>query len=499
VKLARRFSTLSLVRPLFAMIFAELASPKAIREKIAVAMNRAQAIVDTAEEEDRELSDDEKSEIDKIMGLGKKGDADYQAGQLDRLQADLDRALKLEAKTNELLGRGAGGGGTGGPGGTPVPLQGGQPQDDTSTPLAARVRVSAQAAYRHASLRAYRGDLAESRAYIAGQFLLATLGQNPRAIAWCKEHGVDTTFHGAMTESSNQLGGFLVPTEMEMAIIDLRESRGVFRREARIVPMGSDTKSQPRRTGGLTAYFVGEREQITESEKGWDAINLVAKKIGVLAKYSSELSEDAVISIADDLTSEIAYAFASKEDECGFNGDGTKPYGGIVGVKNQLQAGSIYTALAGNTSFATLDMVDFESMVGMLPEYAEDNAKWYISKAGWAASMMRLIDAAGGNTSREVEGGAQREFLGYPVEVVQVMNRTLTAQTSTKGLVYFGDLRQAVSLGNRRGISIMVSDQRYFETDELGIKGTERFDINVHEDGDANNAGSIIGLSTPGE
>jgi HK97 family phage major capsid protein len=137
-------------------------------------------------------------------------------------------------------------------------------------------------------------------------------------------------------------------------------------------------------------------------------------------------------------------------------------------------------------------------MVGKLPRYAEGNAKWYISKAGYAASMMRLIDAAGGNTIATLQGGANmREFLGYPVVITQVMNSTLTAQTSTDGLCYFGDLRQGAAFGNRRGVSVMVSEHRYMEFDELAIRGTQRFDINVHETGSATVASSLIMLSTP--
>jgi hypothetical protein len=47
--------------------------------------------------------------------------------------------------------------------------------------------------------------------------------------------------------------------------------------------------------------------------------------------------EDAIISIADDLAEEIVYAFSLKEDQCGFIGDGTSTYGGIVGCQRPDQ------------------------------------------------------------------------------------------------------------------------------------------------------------------
>ncbi len=348
---------------------------------------------------------------------------------------------------------------------------------------------------RHSKVKSFRGANADERAYTAGQWYRAVLLKNESAQRWCSEHGVETR---AMSEGSDSLGGALVPIEMEQAIIDLREEYGVFRRNAKITPMTSDTKIVPRRASGLTVYYVGESSEITASDKGWNEIQLTAKKPAILCRYSSEINEDSIISMGDDLTSEIAYAFANAEDSAGFIGDGTSTYGRIVGIKNALAAGSKYTAATGNTSFGTLDLEDFEGMIGKLPLYPGIEPKWYISQAGWAASMLRLAAAAGGNTTREIEGGVQPMFLGYPVVVTQVMNSTLTTQTSTDGLCFFGDLRLGALLGTRRGISIATDSSRYFELDQLAIRGIQRYDINIHGTGTASAAGPIIQLSTPG-
>jgi HK97 family phage major capsid protein len=53
-------------------------------------------------------------------------------------------------------------------------------------------------------------------------------------------------------------------------------------------------------------------------------------------------------------------------------------------------------------------------------------------------------------------------------------------------------------MGTRRGLTLAISDQRYFEYDQLAIKGTERVDINVHDVGDTSDAGAMIMLATPG-
>ena len=63
-------------------------------------------------------------------------------------------------------------------------------------------------------------------------------------------------------------------------------------------------------------------------------------------------------------------------------------------------------------------------------------------------------------------------------------------------IAVFGDLTQAASFGDRRQTTIQISDSALnaFEQDELAIRGTERFDINIHDIGDSSNAGPVVGL-----
>lgn len=493
----RFFQWPAILRPL-GLTFYALLSSKAIREKIGELTDRAQAIVDLADQEKRDLSAEEKAEIDGILGAGKKGEAAYKPGQIDALERDLERAEKLEARQAELAQNRTGGGS-----GDPAQFQAsGRPQrpagsDGDEPSRLARVRIPAAARFRYGRLKAYRGPQADAAAYLAGQFFAASLFRNAKSAEWCKQHGIDCTYHASLGEGSDPHGGFLVPVEIEQAIIDLRETYGAFRQYAQVVPMARDTKTQPVRKSGPTAYWVGEGDEITASDKAWGQVEHTARKLASMVRYSSELAEDAVITIGDDLTREFAYAFAVKEDEAGFNGDGTAAYGGQVGLKNALLAGSIFEAAAGNVNFPTLDMADFESCAGKMPQFPGANEAWYISKPGYWNSMRRLMDAAGGVTMAELADGQRVPmFLGYPVRFVNALPKALSSTTSTI-LAYFGDLAMAAQLGNRRGLSIAISDQRYFEFDQLAIRGIERVDVVVHSKGTATEAGAIIALKTP--
>jgi HK97 family phage major capsid protein len=198
---------------------------------------------------------------------------------------------------------------------------------------------------------------------------------------------------------------------------------------------------------------------------------------------SSEVVEDSLISLADALAAEFATSLAFQIDQCGWIGDGTSNFGGITGLVNKLNNGSypnsMQTADAGRVSFETLTISDFLKLVAKLPLYARQGAQWYISPAGYAASMARLRYAAGGNTIADLGGGVTETFLGYPVNQIHVMNSTLGSDPSAVK-VLFGNLALSSIYARRRDFSVRMYDQVYATTDQLLLQGTLRFDIVHH-------------------
>lgn len=362
-------------------------------------------------------------------------------------------------------------------------------------------------------LKAFKSEIfgaqadAEEAAYRAGMWCRATIYGDQGAAQWCAEHDVEirheTSYgnvHKSQNESTNTAGGYLVFPEMSTAIIDLREQYGTARRLINVVQMASDVQTIPRRTGGLTGYFATEENAFTESNKTWGQVRLQAQALGTLTKISRELADDAVISVADDIASEIAYGLAVKEDATLWNGDGTSAYGGIVGVRTKFAAGvgvlaGAIDAASGHDTFAEYDAADLIKVIGALPKYAEANARWYGHRTAWANTFLRLLAAAGGNAVMDLQigGKPQLGYLGYPFETDQTLPSALTDLSDT-AVALFGDINSAVTMGERRGITIDVTRDRYWEQRQIGIMGWERIDINVHDIGDATNAGPLVAL-----
>jgi HK97 family phage major capsid protein len=354
----------------------------------------------------------------------------------------------------------------------------------------------------YSTLRCFNdGPDAVDSAYRCGRWLAATVFKRDADIRWCRDHGIEAR---AMNEGSNAAGGALVPEEFAARVIRLVETFGTFPGAAENVSMSRDTMVIPKRVTGTTAYFVGEGSAVTESEPTYANVSLVAKKLAVGCRMSSEVVEDTagIVSLADAVGQEFGTSLAYKIDICGWLGDGTQgTFGGINGVVNKINDGnyaaSVHTADGGNTAFETLDIEDFLGAMGKLPIYARQGAAWYVSPAGYAASIARLKYAAGGNTVENVGGAAGETFLGYPVRLVHVMDSTLGADVS-KVKVLFGNLGLSSIYARRRDFSVRLFDQVYATTDQLLLQGTMRFDVNHHSLGSASEVGPVVALKTAG-
>lgn len=363
---------------------------------------------------------------------------------------------------------------------------------------------------RHSAITAFdRGSKQENAlaAYRLGAWALSTIFRgyakdargNPtnggifeKATRFSIENGlVDPSLIRAMSEGVNAKGGFLVPEEFGNDMIDLVLAYGVFRRNANVVQMSSDVRSDPRFVSGPTVYFTGESQQITESDLVVDRVNLEAKKLAALVVYSSELDEDSVVDIGNLVADKAARAFAKREDECGFLGDGTSYYGGMFGVLPKILGldGTIANIAgvkvgAGNL-YSELTLQDFLDTMGLMPDFegaSADRMKWYVNKGFYFNVMARLMLAGGGITSADVTDRLEQRFLGYPVEFVNVFPNT-AANSQIVGV--FGDLKAAATMGVRREFTLAESTEVRFIYDDIVAKATERFGINVHSVGNA--------------
>lgn len=309
----------------------------------------------------------------------------------------------------------------------------------------------------------------------------------------------------ALAEAVNSTGGALVPDIFIPTYIALKERYGVFRRNARVVPMASDRQSWPMLDGDITVYFPGEGGTISASNPTFKSVQLVAKKGCALTAISSELEEDSAVAIGEILIDCFARGSAKAEDQAGFLGDGTSTYWGFTGLAGALRAvdgtiGNIKSLnVASGNAYSEIVLPDFDEIVGLYPDYADDDrTQWYMHKYFYWTVIRPLMLAYSTNiptigVPQDVAAGRQREFLGYNVEMSSVMPKT---EANSQICAILGNLPMGCYLGDRRAMRIDRSRDVYFTTDQIGIRLTWRFAINCFGVGDTTDPGPIMALIT---
>jgi len=136
-------------------------------------------------------------------------------------------------------------------------------------------------------------------------------------------------------------------------------------------------------------------------------------------------------------------------------------------------------------------------VMAALPKYARRGAKWHCSPLAKVAVFDRLLRAAGGNTAAMIAAGMPASYNGYPIEEWPSMpENDASAALNNKIMLMFGNMTMSSKMGTRRGITIKALLERYADTDEIGIVGTERYDINHHSITGATSTarGPIVGM-----
>jgi HK97 family phage major capsid protein len=139
------------------------------------------------------------------------------------------------------------------------------------------------------------------------------------------------------------------------------------------------------------------------------------------------------------------------------------------------------TAAAGHDTFAEIDADDLMTLMAAIPGYAKRGAKWYCSPTALELVFNAIRVAAGGNSTDNLANAPSPVFLGYPIVVSPVFPDSASTDYTALAMLAFGNLAQAATVGTRREIRVALSPDRYFEQDQIAVKGTMRHDINVHD------------------
>ena len=296
-----------------------------------------------------------------------------------------------------------------------------------------------------------------------------------------------------MGTAQNSTGGALVFGEFVPELIENIEEHGAARAAIGVTEMSEGERTVSRLSDDVTVYDVGEGASITDGTPTLGPVKLIASKTAGLVKASSELVNDSAFDVGVMLGRSIPRAVSKWEDEGVFLGQHNRQ-----GVTDLVGTNTTYDAdlASQNSKWSDYTVDDIQALKSLAPAWAIDDPKaGFVCSLNFAMSVFyRFGLDAGGNTGADIAAGFRDRlsFDGFPIYISQIMPKTYSADQVS---CLFGGWSTAAKFGVVRGSEQMAtSDQRYFDTDQIAFRYTQRWGHTLHDVNDTANESGIVAL-----
>lgn len=387
-----------------------------LKAKRAEILAEARKLTETAESENRSLSDEERAQVNSLID------------QADNMQGEIETRERLAARYTE-----------------------------ENSP--ANIGMSAQEVRKYSLLRAIQASLAarmgEPRAWEragleaeASRAVAAKLGKEPQGFYMPFD-----VQHRDLTAGTPSAGGYLVEDDLTtIPFVDLLRNKMILRQAgAQFISGLVGDVAVPKQSAGATAYWVAESGTITESALTLGQVALTPHTLGAYTDISRKLLKQSSIDVEMLVRNDLARVIAIEIDRAGLHGSGSSNE--PTGVDHVSGIGSS----VGGTDGGAPDLGD---LVTLEKEVAVDNADIgtlaYITNPKVRGKLKQtLITATYGD--RLVWEPGSKELNGYPVYVTNQVSSTLSKGSSTGvcSAIFFGNWNDLI-IGQWGGLDVLV-------------------------------------------
>lgn len=161
----------------------------------------------------------------------------------------------------------------------------------------------------------------------------------------------------ALNATTATAGGFTVSTETDTMIDLLRNKMVVAQLGARVLPNLVGNLAIPRQTGGATAYWLSETEEVTASQQSFGQVAFTPHRLAGLTYYTKQLLVQTGSAIESFVREDLMTVLALEKDRAAINGIGAA--GEPLGILNTTGINSI--TFGGAPTWQ--DAVDLETLV----------------------------------------------------------------------------------------------------------------------------------------
>lgn len=297
--------------------------------------------------------------------------------------------------------------------------------------------------------------------------------------SWLPEDG---NTKAALAESSGATGGYTVPIEFMMRLMQLIIQQSVVRPRAQVFPMANrelriptlDHTTAP--TAGNTAFLAGlvaqwaeEASSRPETEPLFKQISLIAHELTGYTLASNTILADSAIALDALLTRLFTQAISWYSDYAFLQGTGA---GKPIGILN-----SPATIVQGRTTSNLFKLADAANMYADLLTTSMGSAVWIMSQTV-LPQLVQLADAANRvvwlPNAQSPAGGAPQTLPATMFGLPIIFTEKLPA-LGTKGDVMLADLSYYL-VGDRMQIEIASSIHYKFQNNQTAWRFVSRVD-----------------------
>lgn len=255
----------------------------------------------------------------------------------------------------------------------------------------------------------------------------------------------------------------VVPRDVSSLIVMKRNELARIRGIATVHPTNGDYEFAVE-GGKLTAFIVGENTAFSEQNADLKTVSLKSFKLGALVKVSREMVDNVVPSVLDYICTQIATAFAEKEDELFLKGAGTtEPTGVITAVKGDVaHKGDVVQGTLGTITFD-----EIKTLIDGLGKYAERST--LVMNRATASAISMLKD---GNKYIFDPNQPLSQVYGCRV----VITDKLDALNKKDGVAIVAGDFSYYHIADRLNFNVETLNELYAKNWQTGVLGVERID-----------------------
>jgi len=283
-------------------------------------------------------------------------------------------------------------------------------------------------------------------------------------------------------------GSFLVPTIQADQIIGLLTSANAFRQAgARIWPMANIQKlNVPIATAAPTIVWGdssgtgpgGQGVTLTPSDPNLGQVSFDLKSQKSLTAIPNELLAVSVPAVDQIISEILGLAFAQDE----MNATVATTAGTGKPVPAYAAAGT--TTLNANNNNASGGAVNYKDLLATVGKFyaakGKGNPAWFMHPTVFYADIMGILDNAGRpiiTGQDNVEQAFMGKLLGFPVYVSAEfpVNQAVGSGSGQSYAIFTNPAY--LNIGTPGGMEIAVSTERFFDSNQVAVRGVNRIDL----------------------